>query len=134
VILDTQHLGALADGDEAARAKPEELDEEAVPTRIPTVVLWEVYTGIGNAASEEVGGQLRELYERLQRSRSTVDLTPAVAPKAGSLNGKHLQSNTLTELDRTDSVVAAHGLLRDEPVVSNDADFQDVEGLTVVTY
>jgi predicted nucleic acid-binding protein len=134
VILDTQYLGALADGDEAARAKAEELDEEAVPTRIPTVVLWEIYTGIGNAASEEVSGQLRELYERLQRSRSTVDLTPTIARKAGSLNGKHLQSDTLTELDGADSVVAAHGLLREEPVVSNDADFQDVEGLTVVTY
>lgn len=32
------------------------------------------------------------------------------------------------------SLVAVHGLLREEPVVSNDADFQDVEGLTVVTY
>lgn len=27
-----------------------------------------------------------------------------------------------------------HGLARGEPVVSNDTDFQDVRGLSVVTY
>jgi predicted nucleic acid-binding protein len=134
VILDTQYLGALVDGNEAARVRAEELDKTDVPTRIPTVVLWEAYTGIGNTTSEAAGGQLRELYERLQRSRSTVELTPTVARKAGSLNGKHLQSDTLSDLDGADSVIAAHGLLREEPVVSNDADFQDVEGLTLVTY
>ncbi len=80
MILDTQYLGALADGDEAARAKVEELDEEAVPTRIPTVVLWEAYTGIGDAASEEVGGQLRELKRTTPAksvdSRSDADSRP----------------------------------------------------------
>jgi hypothetical protein len=39
VILDTQYLSALVDGDEAARSEAEELDAEGVPTRIPTVVL-----------------------------------------------------------------------------------------------
>jgi predicted nucleic acid-binding protein len=134
VILDTQYLSALVDGNEAVRVKAEEIDETDAPTRIPTVVLWEAYTGIGNTTSDAVGRQLRELYERLQRSRSTVELTPTVARKAGSLNGNHLQSDTLSDLDGADSVIAAHGVLREEPVVSNDADFQDVEGLTVVTY
>jgi hypothetical protein len=39
VILDTQYLGALVDGGEAAREKAEKLDVANVPTRIPTVVL-----------------------------------------------------------------------------------------------
>jgi len=134
VILDTQYLGALVDGNEAARVKAEEIDETDAPTRIPTVVLWEAYTGIGNTTSDAVSRQLRELYERLQRSRSTVELTPTVARKAGSLNGKHLQSDTLSDLNGADSAIAAHWLLRGDSVVSNDADFQDVEGLTVVTY
>ena len=58
-----------------ARTEAEELDAEGVHTRIPTVVLWDAYTGIGNVASDVVGDQFRGLYERLQRSRLTVDLT-----------------------------------------------------------
>lgn len=45
-----------------------------------------------------------------------------------------MTSDRLAALDGADSVVAAHGLLLDEPVVSNDQDFQDVDGLEVVTY
>lgn len=45
-----------------------------------------------------------------------------------------MRSDTLTELDGADSVVAAHGLLHEEPVISNDTDFRDIEGLAVVTY
>lgn len=134
MILDTQFLGALADGDPAAREKAAELDERDVPARVPTAVVWEAYTGIGNAASETTAEQLRGLYERLLASRSTADLTPEVARRAGELNGTHLRSDTVAELDGADSVVAAHGLLLGEPVVSNDSDFRGVDGLDVVTY
>jgi hypothetical protein len=37
VILDTQYLGTLVDGGEAARSEAKELDAEGVPTRIPTI-------------------------------------------------------------------------------------------------
>ena len=134
MILDTQYLGALVDGDEGAREKAVELDELDVATRIPTTVVWEAYTGIGNVASPETATQLRGLYERLLASRSTADLSPEIARRAGELNGKHLKSDTLSELDGADSIVAAHGLLLAEPVVSNDSDFEDVEGLSVETY
>jgi tRNA(fMet)-specific endonuclease VapC len=133
MILDTQYLGALVDGDAAAREKAAELDAKPVPTRVPTAVVWEAYTGIGNA-DIDAADELRALYERLLASRSTVDLSPEVARRAGELNGEHLRSDTLAELDGADSVVAAHGLLLDEAVVSNDADFRDVDGLDVVTY
>jgi len=134
MILDTQYLGRLVDADEAAREKARELDENAVPTRVPTAVVWEVYTGIGNAPLEEKGEELRALYERLIASRSTIDLSPEVAQRAGELKGKHMNSDVLKELDGADSIVAAHGLLLDEPVVSNDSDFQDVDGLEVISY
>ena len=134
MILDTQYLGALADGEERAKATARELDDRPVATRIPTVVVWECYTGIGNVTETEATRQLRGLYERLVASRPTLELTPEVARRAGELNGEHIRSDTLSELDGADSVIAAHGLLLDEPVVSNDADFQDVAGLDVVTY
>lgn len=134
MILDTQYLGALADGDEAAREKAREIEERMVPARIPTAVVWEAYTGIGNAPLDSHEEELRALYERLVASRPTVDLSPAVARRAGELNGTHMQSDEVKSLDGADSVVAAHGLLLDEAVVSNDSDFQDVDGLDVETY
>jgi|GEM_PF-1512884 len=134
MILDTQYLGALADRREAAMAFARDLTARQVPTRIPTAVIWEAYTGINNAADDEGADLLRAQYEQLVASRGTVDLTPAVARRAGKLNGEHMNSDRLSDLDGADSIVAAHGLLLDEPVLSNDGDFQDVEGLEVVTY
>lgn len=67
-------------------------------------------------------------------SRTTLNLTPDVARRAGELNGEHLRSDHRAALDGADSIVAAHGLFRTEPVVTNDADFQDVDGLAVETY
>lgn len=134
MILDTQYLGGLADGNGDARAKAVELEEQQVATRVPTSVIWEAYTGIGNATSEETAQQLRGLYDKLATSRSPIDLTSKVARRAGELNGRHLKSDSLSVLDGADSIVAAHGLILNEPVVSNDDDFQDVEGLDVVTY
>lgn len=134
MIVDTQYLGALADQNAAAREKAEELRDAAVPVRVPTAVVWEAYTGIGNIASDSDAAALRSLYERLLQSHSSLDMSPNVATRAGELNGTHMNSDTLTQLDGADSIVAAHGLLLDEPVISNDSDFQDVEQLEVVTY
>jgi predicted nucleic acid-binding protein len=134
MILDTQYLGALADGDDAARQKAREIEESMRPTRIPTAVIWEVYTGIGNAPLAAQEDELRGLYEQLVANRPTVDLSPAVARRAGELNGTHMRSDEKSSLDGADSVVAAHALRFDEAVVSNDSDFEDVDGLDVETY
>ena len=90
--------------------------------------------GINDAADEDVADLLRARYEQLVASRGTVDLTPAVARRAGKVNGEHMKSDRLSDLDGADSIVAAHGLLLDGPVLSNDGDSPDVEGLEVVTY
>jgi len=133
VILDTVFLGDLADRVPAARELACDLDERQVPTRVPTVVGWEAFTGVGNAYPDRAD-ELRAVYERLLASRSTVDLNPTTARRGGLLNGESIRSDTDAQLDGVDSVVAAHGLLLDEPVVTNDNDFQAVDGLEVVTY
>ena len=134
MILDTQYLGALADQNERARAKASELRDSSAPLRVPTAVVWEAYTGVGNVASAEDADALRGLYERLVAARSPLDMTPEVARRAGELSGAHMRSDTRATLDGADSVVAAHGLLLNETVLSNDSDFRDVDGLAVVTY
>ncbi|WP_336023118.1 PIN domain-containing protein [Halobellus salinisoli] len=111
MILDTQYLGQLAVQDPDARELAEEIESTGSPRRIPSAVVAELFYGLGKMTDDET-----------------------VARRSGTLRGKHAASDELKNLDGADSVVAAHGLLLDEPVVSNDTDFLDVEGLEVVTY
>ncbi|MFB6194429.1 MAG: PIN domain-containing protein [Halobaculum sp.] len=133
MILDQAYLGDLADQRESALELAAELDGRPEPARVPSAVIWEAFTGVGNAFGEQ-SDALRAAYERLLASRSSIDLDPTVARRAGILNGEHLQSDSVSDLDDVDSIVAAHALLLNEPVVSNDEDFQAVDGLDVVTY
>ena len=133
MILDSTYLGDLADQQDSALELAKELDRRPAPTQVPTAVIWEAFTGVGNTFPEKAD-ELKAAYERLLTARSTLDLDPTAARRAGILNRKHLKSDTLSDLDDVDSIVAGHGLLLDEPVISNDEDFQDVEGLEVVTY
>ena len=134
MIIDSNYLGALVDGNQPALDLAREFEERAVPTRVPTAVVWESYTGIASAGPETAVDELRGLYGQLLESRSTVALSDDVARRAGALNGRHRVSDELPELDGVDSIVAAHGLMLDEPVVSNDRAFEDVDGLEIVRY
>ena len=134
MILDSNYLGALVDGKASALDLAEDFERRAVPTRVPTAVVWESYTGVASAGRETTVDELRSLYDRLLESRSTVSLTDEVARRAGKLNGRHQLSDELPELDGVDSIVATHGLMLDESVVSNDQVFQDVDGLAVVSF
>jgi tRNA(fMet)-specific endonuclease VapC len=133
VILDTEFLGKLVEQDPAARRKAGELDATGVPTRVPAMVTWELYYGVSNAP-EPKRHTLRDGYEKLLQSFPVVEMDASLARKAGTLRGRHARSDSLSDLDGADSMVAAAGLTVDEPVVSNDEDFEDVDGLTVETY
>ncbi|UIP00275.1 PIN domain-containing protein [Halobaculum sp. CBA1158] len=132
MILDTQYLGELANGNQDARRLAEELDDRAAPVRIPAGVVWEVMYGLGRTDRTLAG--TRRIYETLFESSTVIPFDDHAARRAGTLRGKHSGSDDRRTLDGADSMVAAHGLLLNEAVVSNDSDLQDVEGLDVVTY
>lgn len=134
MILDSEYLGSIVDQVDAALDLAEDLDTRPVPCRIPTAVVWETFSGAETAGGRRAARDLRGVYEMLFAGRSMLPLSEGVARRAGTLNGKHQRSDQLATLDGVDSMVAAHGLALSEPVVSNDRDFQDVEGLEVVTY
>lgn len=133
MILDTQYLGSLAKQDAGARELAGEIDTSGAPKRIPSTVVWELFYGLGKLV-DTPPVEIRRTYESLFQAATVSELDGNVARRAGTLRGKHEVSDRLSNLDGADSTVAAHGLLLDEPVVSNDSDFQDVEGLDVVTY
>lgn len=133
MILDTQFLGELVEQREAARAMAADLEDRKAVLRVPSMVVWEVYYGVENAP-ESKREVLQSGYEKLFRALPVVDLNDELARRAGELRGRHARSSSLRNLDGADSAVAATALSYDEPVVSNDRDFEDVDGLDVATY
>lgn len=133
MILDTEFLGSLVEQTPAAKQKAGELDDTDTPVRIPAMVVWEVYYGVSNAP-EQKRETLQTAYEKLFQSFPVVEMNDSLARQAGRIRGRHTRSDSLATLDGADSAVAATALSYDEPVVSNDSDFDDVDGLTVNTY
>ena len=134
MIVDTNYVGALVERDPSALALAREADGSIEPVRLPTAVIWELFYGLGKLEDTEYSSKLRRQYSAITDGMITVDVDDFIARRAGTIRGKHAASDSLHDLDGVDSLVAAHGLALDEPVASNDGDFQDVEGLEVVTY
>jgi tRNA(fMet)-specific endonuclease VapC len=97
-------------------------------------VTWRLVYGLGKIEDADYVATLRRKYSAIIEGTVSVELDDHIARRAGTLRGKHKASDRLKDLDGADSVVAAHGLILGEPVVSNDGDFRDVDGLDVVTY
>lgn len=131
MILDTNYLIALRDNDGAATAKSATLESTGLPLRLPSIVIWELYFGIG-AGTETIPNQ--RAYEKLIVNKPVAPLDGNLARRAGILMGTHRASNTKPALDPGDSIVAATGLKYNEPVVTEDSDFESVDGLRVESY
>ena len=131
MILDTNFLIALRDNDEDAKTKANELESAGLVLRLPSIVVWELYFGVG-AGTETIANQ--RAYEKLIANKPVVPLEGNLARRAGILMGTHRTSSTKPNLDPGDSIVAATGLKYGEAVVTDDSDFETVEGLRVESY
>lgn len=131
MILDTNYLIALRDDEEGAKAKATELEASGLPLRLPSIVIWEIYFGVG-AGTDTIPNQ--RAYEKLTANKPIVPLDGNLARRAGVLMGTHRASDAKPNLDPGDSIVAATGLKYDESVLTDDGDFESVDGLRVESY
>lgn len=131
MILDTEFLISLRVEEPDALELAAELEAAGVPTRIPTVVIQELYVGVG--AGDDATENVRA-YEALVGNKPVVALDENISRRAGVLEGQHLTSDAKPTLGPGDAIVAATGLVHNEPVVTNDSDFESVDGLTVERY
>lgn len=140
VILDTQFLISLKEeagrDDTDDRPTPAldlaaEFEARGEPTRVPTIVVFELYISV-RMGSDTILNQ--RAYETLLANKPIIDLDDQLARTAGVLFGEHTVSDEKSTLDLADAIVAAAGLRMNEPVVTNDADFRSVDGLRVELY
>lgn len=131
MILDTNFIIRLRKGDPGAKQKTKQLEQAGSPLRVPTIVVAELFVGVG-AGSKKIANQ--RAYAPLIANKPVVPLDENLARRAGVLEGVHRASNTKPTLGLPDAIVAATGLAFNEAVVTDDSDFQTVEGLTVETF
>lgn len=140
VVLDTQFLISLKEeagrDDDDTRPTPAldlaaEYEGRGELTRVPSVVIFELYIGV-RLGSDTIVNQ--RAYETLLANKPVVTLDGHLARTAGVLFGGHRASDRKKTLDLGDAVVAATGLTMNERVVTNDGDFEEVEGLRVDLY
>ena len=128
MILDTGFFIALDEGKESAIEMKDELVGSGLPQRIPSIVVQELYVSVGAGTQSY---QNAEKYEKLMANYPVVPLDENIAKRAGALEGMHLVSDSKSDLGPGDAIVAATALQFNEPVVGEDSDFGDVEGLEV---
>jgi len=131
MILDTEFLISLRAENPDALNLAAEFEATAVPTRLPTIVLEELYVGVG--AGDDANENVRR-YEALIANKPIVPLDENISRRAGVLEGQHLTSDAKPTLGPGDAIVAATGLVYNEPVVTTDGDFESVDGLQVELY
>lgn len=131
MILDTEFCISLRAEEDTALELAAELEASSVPTRVPTVVIEELYVSVG-AGND--GNENARAYEALIANKPLVELDESISRRAGVLEGEHLASDSKPALGPGDAIVAATGLAYNEPVVTNDTDFESVDGLEVELY
>lgn len=131
MILDTSFCISLRSGERDALEAAAAVEAANVPTRIPTVVVQELYlsVGYGDNATENSRD-----YERLLANKPIVELDENIARRAGVLQGDHRADDTKPNLGPHDAAIAATGLTFNEAVLTADEDFESVDGLTVETF
>jgi len=128
VILDTNFLIDLFDGDEAAHAKARDLHERQTIQRIPAPVLAELEYG----AEYELDDDERRRVRNVSRMYSVTRLDENLALRAGQLMATaDRETGGATGADLVDAMVAAVGEVSDEAVLTDDeADFEDLGAST----
>ena len=134
MILDTNFLGALKDQPPGARLKAQELEVSNEPLRVPTIVGYELFISVGKTGQEQCKQQDKQAYQRLTSSKPKAELTEVIATQAGILEGEHQRSDSKPTLGPGDAIVAATARHYDEPVISDDCDFDHVDGIERIGY
>jgi predicted nucleic acid-binding protein len=130
LILDTSFLIDVQNGVDGAIQKAREVESNGRPRRVPHVVLYELYIGVGKGVQSD---ENRERIESVVFSLPLEPTTPSIVRRAGRIEGE-LQTDD-ESIGAVDAIVAATALDYDEPVVTADTDdFERISGIRIQKY
>lgn len=130
MLLDTSFLIDVIRSSPPALALREEFETTSEPIRVPSVVLYELWEGIGRSRSPL---REQELVEETLRSYPIVDLRPDHAIRAGQVSGALARRGIA--LEDVDLLIGATALVEEEEILTrNSKDFDRIPELRVRTY
>ena len=133
MILDSSFLIDLQRGSRRAIDRATEIEAKHEPSRVPLVVVYELFIGVGKGTKREENRlRVRRVLDRV----SSVRATEPLMEQAGYLDGA-VQRELGDGIGTADAIIAATAIEYDEPVVTADTtDFEKVpdSGLRVETY
>ncbi|ERH07466.1 MAG: putative nucleic acid-binding protein, contains PIN domain protein [Halonotius sp. J07HN4] len=121
----------VIDGIDAAVTKEQELEDAGVSLVVPAMTVVELYIGVGTVA--DTASERRRVGAVLD-AYPTVDTTASIARRAGRLLGERMADNGGPGIGKSDAIIAATAIERDEPVLTSDAHFSTISDLEVETY
>lgn len=117
MILDTDFLIDLMNGDEAAEKKAREMEIEHIPQRVPVFVVYELYVGIGAVQTTD---QEWQKVKRIIGPRTMTEFEIDVAKRAGEIEGLLLREGK--SIGAVDAMVGATAIQYEEPVLTKNRD------------
>ena len=130
MIVDTDVLIDIMQGDPNATRTVAALERNGTPLSISTVSLYELFHGLE---------RVRDAEKRRRRIESVLDRTPtreataAVMKKAGRIDGALTGDGRAVGMG--DTIIAATGLVHEEPVLTRTVDhFDRIDGLDLESY
>lgn len=129
MILDTNFLIDLIQGDGDAMQKAEELEEQNVSLKVSSATIFELYTGIERSDKPE--RQKRKVREVID-SKKVVSNDKKISSKAGRIHGKLI--NRGERIQSFDTIIAATAIQEQEKILTNDEDFGKINKVEVENY
>ena len=130
MIQDTSFIIDLLRGDENAERLLDIIEKEARPQKVSSVTVLELYEGVTRSQMPE--SKQQRILDILD-TKHIVSADRSVMRRAGKLSGELINGGR--RIEREDCIIAATGLLNDEPVVTrNTKHFERVDGLEIRTY
>ena len=130
MIQDTSFIIDLVRGDENATRLLDIIEKEARPQKVSSITVLELYEGV--ARSQTPDSKQQRILDILD-TKHVVSADRAVMRKAGKLSGELITDGR--RIVREDCIIAATGLLNDEPIVTRNAShFERIDGVEIRTY
>ena len=129
MILDSSFLIDIQNGVPAAVDTIDEIESAGRPLRVPHVVVYELYIGVGKGAQS---AQNRARIDAVIGSLTLEPTTMEIVQRAGELEGALQQRDQA--VGAVDAIIAATARRYDEPVITADDHFTRIDDVVVVSY
>lgn len=130
MILDTEVLISLMQGEDQAMRTVDALEDDGEPLAVSSVTLFELHHGLARIRHPE---RRRREIDSVLESRESYPADDAVMKKAGRIDGRLAAEGTAIGMG--DTIIGATALVHEQPVLTRNVEhFGRIDGVEVERY